>query len=89
MKQSPTNICPLRALGPGSAPAVCIEERCAWFHIEYHRDGGYADGMCALVRIADALCLSQESQTSGDLGKKEAAQGAANTQSGEETPHVP
>lgn len=48
MKELPTNICPLRAIAPIGAtdgPAVCIEERCAWW------DGNN----CAMLSLAESI----------------------------------
>lgn len=48
MNQSPTNICPLLAiagLGGTNSPAVCIQERCAWWR----------DTECAIVAVPDKL----------------------------------
>ncbi len=74
--------CPLRALrAPDTTAAVCLEDRCAWFHMEYHQDGDYTDGKCALVRITDALRRLSNSQTFGNL-EKETAAGAADTDDG-------
>ena len=48
MRELPTNICPLRAIAPigaTSGPAVCVEERCAWW------DGSH----CAMLSLAFSL----------------------------------
>ena len=73
MSEPQKNICPLLAIasiGTSSGPAKCIEDRCAWFCLKYHRDGDYTSGKCALVRIV------------GALGNKKTAAGAVNTGGG-------
>lgn len=78
--------CPLLGTGPLGINTNCKKDRCAWFHLEYHQDGDYTDGKCALLRIADALCRMSNSQTFGNL-EKETAAGAGDTNDGKETPH--
>lgn len=49
MNQPPVNVCPLLAIagiGSGGGPAVCIEDRCAWW--------GYAGSECVMVTAAIA-----------------------------------
>ena len=73
MRVPSTDICPLRAIaaiGTNSGPAVCIEDRCAWFHLEYRQDGDYTSGRCALLRIADALSQIQKSASADGFDKK-------------------
>lgn len=38
---------------------MCRMDRCAWFHLEYHEDGDYTEGVCAIIRIADRLSKGQ------------------------------
>lgn len=66
--------CPLLSKAPVEFNADCMADRCAGFHMEYHEDGDYTEGTCALVRIADRLA---NSQTFGILEKKRPPQRAA------------
>lgn len=56
MQKPPRKICPLLTI-TNALPAgcACVEDRCAWFHVDYDRANDIADGACALVHIADAL----------------------------------
>lgn len=68
-------ICPLLSINR-LAPINCMMDDCTWFYLEYHADGDYTTGACALLRIADRL------------GKEKAAPGAANAQNGKEAPET-
>ena len=83
MRQMPTNFCPLRAIaaiGSSSGPALCIEDRCAWFHIQVDTEYEEADGMCCMIRIAEALATN--CQALGNLPKN-GLPGATNTEQAE------
>ena len=47
MRQPPTNICPLMALVGNNGPAICPEDRCAWWD--------HLAGSCCIAAGADAL----------------------------------
>ena len=80
MKRQPTNICPLLVIsGIGSSdrpPAVCLECRCAWFHLDVESEDGTATGMCAIASIANSLAAN--SQALANLQQKAPAS-ATNT----------
>ena len=75
MSKPKPKICPLLSASDAQAYEHCQGDRCAWFHLEYHQDGDFTHGECALVRIADRLA---NVQTFGHLDKKTAAD-ATNT----------
>lgn len=84
MRTPPTNICPLIATAGigsfGSGPAVCIENRCAWW--------SYLAGACCIAAgadyIRDAADQLDALNTALDtlVQKKNTAPSAANTESG-------
>ena len=47
-------ICPLLNAASYDG-AFCKGDQCAWFHLEYHPDGDFTSGKCAMVRIADKI----------------------------------
>lgn len=58
MREPPTNICPLLAIanrGTSSGPAVCLKERCAFWHTELDPMTKETIGKCALISISDSL----------------------------------
>lgn len=61
MRQPASNICPLLAIaGAASGPAVCIEERCAWWSL--------LENGCAILEIGDNLnviAADQEGRADG------------------------
>ena len=60
-------ICPLLSINKFK-PVNCMEDHCAWFHMEYHHDGDFTDGACTLLRIADRL--TKEKAPAGSGGKE-------------------
>ena len=64
--------CPLLSAAPVELNADCMADRCAWFHLEYHQDGDFTEGACALLRIADRL---SNVQTLGHLDQRTASEG--------------
>lgn len=55
MTVSKIKICPLLSVGRSGDPAPCVEDRCAWFHVEVDPADGAAEGACVLASIASAL----------------------------------
>lgn len=55
MDKDHKKICPLLSSAAIGGLHECEGDRCAWFHLEYHQDGDFTHGECALVRIADRL----------------------------------
>ncbi len=58
MRQPPVNVCPLLVIAK-SNPAVCLEDRCAWWD--------YASNGCAAASIASGL-----TDVTAELKEKEA-----------------
>ena len=54
-ENSPKKICPLLSSAGTVEYEPCQGDSCAWFHLEYHQDGDFTQGECALLRIADRL----------------------------------
>lgn len=58
MRAPPRKICPLMEIaniGRDVPPTPCLEDRCAWFHLEFDPEDGTADGRCVMLRIANHL----------------------------------
>lgn len=55
MSKPKPKICPLLSIAEELDSCNCMGDRCAWFHLEYHQDGDFTHGECALLRIADRM----------------------------------